>query len=308
MTDKPITLQPLPVDLLLATEDIPHPKMVREEIEAYARAAVMADRALNATAQGMWQPIETAPKNPIKRVLLRWVSGQSEWICIGAWASAEDSPRLKIAGCPREGWMPDAGTCIPRNQKDCVGWMRLPSAAPIQAVDAVAGEPVAWKSELKRAISEYADALEDERYAHASDVHSNICRLIDTYEQPPRAGSTALASGELLEALTELRDIVQGLLDDRLVPAGRIDSFTLQPVNAAIARAASASVQGVMGAQVDMTDSELTALLLKVYPHVATPHLKMARAAIAADRTRRLVLAEPWLKAGEVSERMEGSA
>jgi hypothetical protein len=66
--------------------------------------------------------------------------------------------------------------------------------------------------------------------------------------------------------------------------------------------------QGVMGAEVDMTDSELTALLLKVYPHVATPHLKMARAAIAADRTRRLVLAEPWLKSAEVSERVEGAA
>jgi hypothetical protein len=66
--------------------------------------------------------------------------------------------------------------------------------------------------------------------------------------------------------------------------------------------------QGVMGAEVDMTDSELTALLLKVYSHVATPHLKMARAAIAADRTRRLVHAEPWLKSAEVSERVEGGA
>ena len=58
----------------------------------------------------------------------------------------------------------------------------------------------------------------------------------------------------------------------------------------------------------DMTDTELTTVLLKVYPHVATPHLKMARAAIAADRARRIVRAEPWLKSAEVRERAEGGA
>lgn len=76
-----------------------------------------------------WQPIESAPRDPRTRILLRWLSGQSNWICIGAWSSSEDSPRLKVSGCPREGWMPDAGTCIPTNQKDCIGWMPLPAAS-----------------------------------------------------------------------------------------------------------------------------------------------------------------------------------
>lgn len=95
--------------------------------EADRLACYEAGRASGASV-ATWQAIETAPKNPIRRVLLRWLSGNSEWICIGAWASAKDSPSLKVAGCPREGWMPDAGTCIPRNQKDCVGWMPLPAA------------------------------------------------------------------------------------------------------------------------------------------------------------------------------------
>lgn len=93
------------------------------------RAAIEADRLRASYASAPeWQPIEMAPKAPNKRILLRWLSGQSNWICIGAWASSEDSPRLKVSGCPREGWMPDAGTCIPTNQKDCIGWQPLPSA------------------------------------------------------------------------------------------------------------------------------------------------------------------------------------
>lgn len=60
--------------------------------------------------------------------------------------------------------------------------------------------------------------------------------------------------------------------------------------------------------QPDMTDAELTSVLLKVYAMVATPHLVMARAAIAADRARRVVNAEPWLKSAEVQERVEGAA
>lgn len=55
----------------------------------------------------------------------------------------------------------------------------------------------------------------------------------------------------------------------------------------------------------DMTDSELTAVLLRVVPFVAKPYLDMARAAIEADRARQLVRAEPWLKSGDVQDRLE---
>ena len=56
-------------------------------------------------------------------------------------------------------------------------------------------------------------------------------------------------------------------------------------------------------AERDMTDDELITVILKVYPMVAKVHLKIARAAIEADRARRIVQAEPWLKADEVRER-----
>lgn len=60
------------------------------------------------------------------------------------------------------------------------------------------------------------------------------------------------------------------------------------------------------GGQSNMNDAELTAVLLKVYALVATPHLAMARAAIAADRARQIVRAEPWLKSADLQERVEG--
>lgn len=96
-----------------------------------------------------WQPIETAAKDPRIRVLLKWVSGASVWICIGAWASIEERPNLKTRYCPLEGWMPDSGTCIPRNQNDCVGWMPLPDAraahpAPSAAQPEAPAEPLGY--------------------------------------------------------------------------------------------------------------------------------------------------------------------
>src|SRR6185503_7421963 len=66
MTDKPITLPPLPEPYFgePKNEADTHlgPCFIGRDLESFARAAVLADRALNATAQGMWQPIETAPK------------------------------------------------------------------------------------------------------------------------------------------------------------------------------------------------------------------------------------------------------
>lgn len=61
-------------------------------------------------------------------------------------------------------------------------------------------------------------------------------------------------------------------------------------------------------AERDMTDDELTAVILKVYPMVAKVHLKIARAAIEADRARAIVMGEPWLKSAEVQERAGGGA
>jgi hypothetical protein len=96
---------------------------------AALRWAESLQAELEEARKDAWQLIETAPKNPRTRVLLKWVSGGSEWICIGAWDSVENRPSLKAAYCPPEGWLPDAGTCIPRNQKDCVSWKPLDRAA-----------------------------------------------------------------------------------------------------------------------------------------------------------------------------------
>jgi hypothetical protein len=213
--------------------------------------ADLADRALNATAQGMWQPIETAPKNPIKRVLLRWVSGQSEWICIGAWASAEDSPRLKIAGCPREGWMPDAGTCIPRNQKDCVGWMRLPSAAATPAVDAVAGEPVTRFTQDSAGVF-LVDQMNQWGFKMPREAFKAIVYALTT---PPRAGSETTASATCVGD-TRFDGWLGCHEPDRT--DGRRPTYTKQDMRdaywAGYTERPTAPGQGVMGAEVVATD------------------------------------------------------
>lgn len=50
------------------------------------------------------------------------------------------------------------------------------------------------------------------------------------------------AAPELLEALQELHDIVQGLIDDDVAPQGFVDSFTLQPARHALNKATRKTV------------------------------------------------------------------
>lgn len=59
----------------------------------------------------------------------------------------------------------------------------------------------------------------------------------------------------------------------------------------------------------DLSDAELTGVILKVFPFVASSYIKIARAAIAADRARQaeirfIVADEPWLKAEDVQARL----
>jgi len=114
MTDKPITLPPLPKKTSLW--NVPEVNgYTADHMNEFARAAVLADRALNATAQGMvlvpMEPTE-AMKDAAVTAYQAWLAAEKPWSTF----EHSDSYRAMLAAAP---------------------------TAPIPAVDAVAGEPVA---------------------------------------------------------------------------------------------------------------------------------------------------------------------
>jgi hypothetical protein len=65
----------------------------------------------------------------------------------------------------------------------------------------------------------------------------NAARKSDLDRDKASLNEAADMIADMFAALTELADIVQGLLDDPNLHGLGIDSFTLQPARAAIARA-----------------------------------------------------------------------
>jgi hypothetical protein len=64
------------------------------------------------------------------------------------------------------------------------------------------------------------------------------CQLRHGIESEQEANARLIASApDLLAALEELTNIVQGVLDDGVYPRDLIDSFTLQPARAALKKA-----------------------------------------------------------------------
>jgi len=249
MTDKPITLQPLPeptlenVDYELWGQNVKTDCFTPEQMQAYARAAVLADRASNATSQGMADGTK----------LWLWKNGD-HYLAFGS-----AYPCFEPGGDPMTLGEP-AAVAVFKASFD-----RHASAPPAPtltaAVDAVAGEPVArcfefWHGDRK--VTMYPDACEGDQpmllKVWGPNIHHEMesVPLTDTnavraafdwlYATPPRAGSETTASASV-QAMCACGDRPASECDEEWGPKCDLGN------NAAHARVA-APVQGVMGAEV----------------------------------------------------------
>jgi hypothetical protein len=217
MTDKPITLSD---DELFAVWDEHYADVVscdRPPLDyELFRAIIAAYRALNATAQGMWQPIETAPKDGTP--ILGWCQHTADdydgdhMTAYGARAEGlshvEDGPHVLIWGDSYEvsdGWenpsfMMPAGWEL---SHDCevmanpTHWMPLPATptAPIPAVDAVsAGEDlIEWGNPIRIAdIAIVPQRLDGKHTEYAKRIAAALASPVDAVAGEPVACDAAL--------------------------------------------------------------------------------------------------------------------
>jgi hypothetical protein len=141
MTDKPITLPPLPEPYFGEPKSLHDthlgPCFIASDLEAYARAAVLADRALNATAQGMVPDLDgkstAAYRQYIEAMQRTECLGWEHKVKTGRFGEAELKAHCKAAEY----------LGMHRAYSDAVNLLAAAPTAAIPAVDAVAGEPVA---------------------------------------------------------------------------------------------------------------------------------------------------------------------
>jgi len=240
MTDKPITL-PEPAYPKGSECTIKEGAIDDFYTADQVRAAVLADRALNATAQGMWQPIETAPKDGTEILVSglnfgdeakgRHVTMASWRNGFGWWEGLPDPVEEELT----------ANTQL----QFLTHWMPLP--APPTA--AVAGDPVAGRSHdaALHAIAYWPCPEQD-------DMQSANMRKValDALATLPRIGSETTASASEREQFEAYIRKDRGNLST--FGSGQNLHYCNSAVNNAwggwMARAASASVQVVMGAEV----------------------------------------------------------
>lgn len=241
-----------------------------------------------------WQPIEAAPKDPRTRVLLKWVSGQSVWICIGAWDAVENRPSLKTKGCPREGWLPDGGACIPVNQKDCVSFMPLPAAPGAQPAHSepercpycdnsgdVHNKVGEWLGECKDCAAEVRGEVPAEPSAIADRICNEVAELGDrnSPEDWPEA---------MLVTHAELHAIVVDALADQPTGAteNRIDHLETELAQARAAVPAAWRVYASFWRYFDSIPEGLRGEAVPLYENPVAPEAVTPGEPTAAEEVR----------------------
>jgi hypothetical protein len=268
MTDKPITLPTLPAYFFNGC------RITTEEFQTYARAAVLADRALNATTQGM----VLVPREPTQEMLPE------------AWRIANGKPglgvdheclraiyRAMLAAAPVAPVPSHSPDNPPRLRRDgetladyrtAMGWPATPTPTP--------EPPAGWReiiSEARRGLDDATpSAYDNSGYRdYAGTVLDAIEDELSALDAAPTAPIPAVdaVAGELVaSAPGAARGLAQSLaaIAEKCRVGYMMSKGTHRIIRDAVAisealaaalapragseTAASASVQGVMGAEV----------------------------------------------------------